>query len=181
MCTPKLEGKRGKLVYLLEENQNGFFSKSFWPIIVWQLFYFGCKKGIFLREIGQCFGELYLKKGYVLFKYINLFFLSMWDQTWLLFIFFFIIIHFFLWYQKRAGLLNDDDFFFSNHFSFHIFTTVFFSGSDRVFFLAVWNFNSFNFNQFHFLVFVFLEWYNHYLQSYVQQRSWMPWDGEMHY
>jgi len=34
MCTPKLEGKWGKLVYLLEENQNGFFSKSFWPIIV---------------------------------------------------------------------------------------------------------------------------------------------------
>lgn len=34
VCTPKLEGKRGKLVYLLEENQNGFFSKSFWPIIV---------------------------------------------------------------------------------------------------------------------------------------------------
>ena len=109
------------------------------------------KRHLFLREIGQCFGELYLKKGYVLFKYINLFFLSMWDQTWLLFIFF-SLLFIFLWYQKRAGLLNDDDFFFSNHFSFHIFTTVFFSGSDRgLFFLAVWNFNSFNFNSINFI------------------------------
>jgi len=101
------------------------FSKSFWPIIVWQLFYFGCKKGIFLREIGQCFGELYLKKGYVLFKYINLFFLSIWDQTGLLFIFFSLLFNF-LWYQKRAGLLNDDDFFFQIIFHF-IFSQLFFS------------------------------------------------------
>ena len=88
-------------------------------------FILDAKKAFLFREIGQCFGELYLKKGYVLFKYINLFFLSIWDQTGLLFIFF----HYysiFLWYQKRAGLLNDDN-FFSNHFSFHIFTTGFFS------------------------------------------------------
>ena len=148
MCTPILEGKGGKLVYLLEENQNVFlfFSKSFWPIIVWQLFYFGCKKGIFLREIGQCFGELYLKKGYVLFKYINLFFLSIWDQTGLLFIFF-IIIQFFCGIKKGLDCWMMM-IFFSNHFSFHIFTTGFFSGSDG-FFLAVEN--SFNFISINFI------------------------------
>lgn len=128
MCTRTLEGKGGKLVYLLEENQNGFSSKSFWPIIVWQLFLFWMQKRHFLREIGQCFGELYLKKGYVLFKYINLFFLSMWDQTWLLFIFFFSLLFIFLWYQKRAGLLNDDDdFFFQIIFHFIFSQLVFFS------------------------------------------------------
>jgi len=89
-------------------------------------FLFWMQKRHFLREIGQCFGELYLKKGYVLFKYINLFFLSMWDQTWLLFIFFFIIIQFFLWYQKRAGLLNYDDFFLQIIFHF-IFSQLVFS------------------------------------------------------
>ena len=83
------------------------------------------KRHLFLREIGQCFGELYLKKGYVLFKYINLFFLSMWDQTWLLFIFF-SLLFIFLRYQKRAGLLNDDDFFFQIIFHF-IFSQLFFS------------------------------------------------------
>lgn len=88
-------------------------------------FLFWMQKRHFLREIGQCFGELYLKKGHVLFKYINLFFLSIWDQTGLLFIFF----HYysiFLRYQKRAGLLNDDDFFFQIIFHF-IFSQLFFS------------------------------------------------------
>jgi len=119
-------------------------------------FLFWMQKRHFLREIGQCFGELYLKKGYVLFKYINLFFLSMWDQTWLLFIFFHYYSIFFV-VSKKGWIVERWWFFFSNHFSFHIFTTVFFSGSDRgLFFLAVWNFNSFNFNQFHFLVLLFL-------------------------
>ena len=129
------------------------FSKSFWPIIVWQLFYFGCKKGIFLREIGQCFGELYLKKVYVLFKYINLFFLSIWDQTGLLFIFF-IIIQFFV-VSKKGWIVEWWWFFFQIIFHF-IFSQLFFSVAVMGFFWLL-KIHLISFQLISFLSFCFLE------------------------
>ena len=87
-------------------------------------FLFWMQKRHFLREIGQCFGELYLKKGYVLFKYINLFFLSIWDQTGLLFIFFSLLFIFFV-VSKKGWIVEWWWFFFQIIFHF-IFSQLFF-------------------------------------------------------
>ena len=107
----------GKLVYLLEENQNVFvFSKSFWPIIVWQLFYFGCKKGIFFARDWAVFWRVVLKKGICTFQVHKLVLFKYLRPNWITIHFFFHYYSIFLWYQKRAGLLNDDDFFFKSFF-----------------------------------------------------------------
>ena len=125
------------------------FSKSFWPIIVWQLFYFGCKKGIFFARDWAVFWRVVLKKGICTFQVHKLVLFKYLRPNWITIHFFFHYYSFFLWYQKRAGLLNDDDFFFQIIFHF-IFSQLFFffSGSDG-FFLAVEN--SFNFISINFI------------------------------
>ena len=116
------------------------FSKSFWPIIVWQLFYFGCKKGIFFARDWAVFWRVVLKKGICTFQVHKLVLFKYLRPNWITIHFFSLLFNFFV-VSKKGWIVEWWWFFFSNHFSFHIFTTVFFSGSDG-FFLAVEN--SFN-------------------------------------
>jgi len=128
--------------------------------IVWQLF--DAKRHV--CEIGQCFWELYLIKRICTFQ-VHILVYFKYVRPNLIIIFFII---FFLWYQKKGLDCCFDDFFLSLFFS-----QLFSVGSVWVALAVVASIHQ------HFFV-LFLE-YNHYLQSYVQQRSWMPSDGEMHY
>ena len=127
MCTPTLEGKGSKLVYLLEENQNVF---CFFKIILANncltTFLFWMQKRHFFARDWAVFWRVVLKKGICTFQVHKLVLFKYLRPNWITIHFFFIIIQFFLWYQKRAGLLNDDDFFFQIIFHF-IFSQLFFS------------------------------------------------------
>ena len=128
--------------------------------IVWQLF--DAKRHV--CEIGQCFWELYLIKRICTFQvHILVYFKYVRPNLIIIFSLFS-----FCGIKKRAGLLFWWFFFLSLFFS-----QLFSVGSVWVALAVVASIHQ------HFFV-LFLE-YNHYLQSYVQQRSWMPSDGEMHY
>ena len=116
MCTPILEGKGGKLVYLLEENQNVF---CFFKIILANncltTFLFWMQKRHFFARDWAVFWRVVLKKGICTFQVHKLVLFKYLRPNWIT-IHFFHYYSIFLWYQKRAGLLNDDDFFFKSFF-----------------------------------------------------------------
>ena len=116
MCTPTLEGKGGKLVYLLEENQNVF---CFFKIILANncltTFLFWMQKRHFFARDWAVFWRVVLKKGICTFQVHKLVLFKYLRPNWIT-IHFFSLLFNFLWYQKRAGLLNDDDFFFKSFF-----------------------------------------------------------------
>jgi len=127
MCTPTLEGKGGKLVYLLEENQNVF---CFFKIILANnclttFFILDAKKAFFARD-WAVFWRVVLKKGICTFQVHKLVLFKYLRPNWITIHFFSLLFIFFV-VSKKGWIVEWWWFFFSNHFSFHIFTTVFFS------------------------------------------------------
>ena len=159
ICT--LGGHKGGQLVMEEIPKMIFFSIFILEILFDN--FFDAKRHI--CEIGQCFWELYLIKRICTFQ-VHILVYFKYVRPNLIIIFFII---FFLWYQKKGWIVV-----LMNFFSFSFFSQLFSVGSVWVALAVIaWIYQQF-------LFFVFLE-YNHYLQSYVQQRSWMPSDGEMHY
>ena len=102
-----------------------FFQNHFWPIIVWQLFYFGCKKDIFFARDWAVFWRVVLKKGICTFQVHKLVLFKYLRPNWITIHFFSLLFNFFV--VSKKGWIVEWWWFFFKSFFISYFHNCFFS------------------------------------------------------